>query len=62
MLNIDTLFLFLFIFSTLSMINFIFKFIRAIFRPIPEKISLDTMALIYFGLCVSYFITFLIQK
>ena len=61
MINIDTLLVFLFIFSILSTINIIFKFFVLILQNPPQKLILTLNETLYYGLCLSYIITFLIK-
>ena len=61
MLNTDTLFLFLFIFSIVSCLRLIFKFFISIFQEQPQKIILDTKSLFFYGVSISYIITYLIR-
>jgi len=61
MINIETLFLFLFIFSTLSIFRLIFKFIFLLLQNPPEKLILEKNDLIFYGIMLSYIITYLIK-
>lgn len=54
--------IFLLIFAILSIINVIFNFIKALLSNPPQKISLERSALIYYGICMSYIITYLITQ
>jgi len=61
MLKIDTIFLFLFIFSVLTVLITIVKFLRAVSQKNPKPIFKNDTDLIYLGLIITYIITYLIQ-
>jgi hypothetical protein len=61
MFNIDTIFLFLFVFSTVSCLRLTFKFFISIFQEEPQKIILDNKSLFFYGISISYIITYLIR-
>ena len=61
MLNIDTLFLFIFIFSTLTLFKTIFKVISAVSQKIPQPVFQSDTSLLFHGLALTYIITYLIQ-
>jgi hypothetical protein len=61
MVNINTLFLFIFIFSILTITRNFVKIISAVLREIPEKVHHSNMALISNGLALSYILTYIIQ-
>ena len=62
MLNTDTIFLFLFIFSTISWVRLAFKFFISIFQEEPQRIVFDTRSLFLYGISISYIITYLIKQ
>jgi hypothetical protein len=55
------IFLFVFIFSVLSVIRIIFKFIGSLLQNPPQKLVLSSRELFFFGLTISYTITYLIS-
>ena len=59
MFNLETIFVFFFIFSILYVANVIFKFIKALVKP--EIFDLGKTGLLFLGLSLSYIITYLIQ-
>lgn len=62
MYNIETIFLFVFIFSVLTVLRTVFMFLSTLLQNQPEKIVLSSRVLIYIGLSMSYIITYLIQS
>jgi len=61
MLNIESIFLFLFIFSILNIINFTFNLIRAFSQENPQPLKIGKMSLIFLGISVSYILTYILQ-
>jgi hypothetical protein len=61
MYTLDTIFLFVFIFSVLNIIRTFFGFISALVKNPPEHFILYGRELIFFGLSLSYIITYLIK-
>jgi hypothetical protein len=61
MLNIDTLFLFIFIFSTLTLSKSIVKVISAVSQKNPQPVFKSDTSLLFNGLALTYIITYLIQ-
>lgn len=59
--NLDTIFLFVFIFSVLTVIRMVFRFIRALSLTPPTKLVLSGRELIFLGLSVTYCLTYLIR-
>jgi len=57
---INTLLLFLFIFSILGLMEFIFKLLVSLFSNPPKPIELSTLNLIIYGAFISYVLTYLI--
>jgi len=62
MLNIDTLFLFIFIFSTLTLSKTIVKVISAVSQKNPQPVFKSDTSLLFNGLALTYIITYLIQN
>jgi hypothetical protein len=61
MYNLDTIFLFIFIFTILFVSRIIFRFVSALSKNPPEQFILSGRELIFFGLSLSYILTFLIK-
>jgi hypothetical protein len=61
-MNLQTIYLFIFIFSLLFNLRIGFKFIISIFQNPPVKINFNKYELIFIGLSLSYIITYLISK
>jgi hypothetical protein len=62
MLNIETLFLFIFIFSTLTLSKTIVKVISAVSQKNPQPVFKSDTSLLFNGLALTYIITYLIQN
>jgi hypothetical protein len=60
MVNIDTIFLFVFIFSILTSLRLVMKFISALLQP--EKNKFGSRELVIYGLFISYLITYIIKN
>jgi hypothetical protein len=61
MTNIDTIYLFVFVFSSILLMRTIFRFIISLLQTIPEKMNLSGREILFNGLSLSYIITYLIQ-
>ena len=61
MFNIDSLFLFLFIFSVLTVLRTVFRFVSALLQNPPTRLVLEGRELIYFGITISYVLTYIIK-
>jgi hypothetical protein len=61
MLNIETLFLFIFIFSTLTLSKTIVKVMSAVSQKNPQPAFKSDTSLLFNGLALTYIITYLIQ-
>jgi hypothetical protein len=59
--NITTIFLFLFIFSVLTVLRTVIKFLRALSQNPPQPLVLSDRELILLGIAVSYCLTYLIK-
>jgi hypothetical protein len=59
--NLDTIFLFIFIFSVLTVVRTVFRFIRALSLTPPTRLELSGRELIFLGLSVTYCLTYLIR-
>lgn len=60
MLKLDTLFLFVFVLSTIFLFNVIFKIVASILSSVPKQIQYSTWERVSNYLFISYFITYLI--
>lgn len=61
MFSVDTLFLFLFIFSVLTVLRTVFRFVSALLQNPPTRLVLEGRELIYFGITISYVLTYIIK-
>lgn len=59
--NFDVIYFFLFVFFTLNILMNVFRFIRALLSNPPRKMVLDSKDLIFLGVSISYFLTYLIK-
>jgi|694.fasta_scaffold00190_52 hypothetical protein len=62
MTNIDTLYLFVFIFSIISITRIFLKFIISLLQTDPKPILFSNREIFLYGLFLTYIITFLIQN
>jgi len=53
---------FLFVFSVLALIRFMFNFLRALLSTPPKPIDIKLTETIFYGVFLSYIITYLICK
>jgi len=53
---------FIAVFALLSVINLIFRFIRALLSTPPKPFDLERGALIYYGICLSFLLTLIFTK
>lgn len=60
MLKLDTLFLFVFVLSTIFLFNVIFKIVASILSSVPKPIQYETWERVSNYFFISYFITYLI--
>jgi hypothetical protein len=61
MLNTESIFLFLFIFSVLVVSRITLKLVSALLRNPPVKVDIGSRELIFMGSCVSYILTYFIK-
>jgi hypothetical protein len=61
MYKLDSIFLFIFIFSVLTVVRTVFRFISTLLQTIPTKLVLSDRELIFLGLAVTYCLTYLIK-
>ena len=62
MTNIDTIYLFMFIFSTLSVFRVVVKFIFSLLQTLPERLVMSNREILFQGISLSYVITYTIQN
>ena len=62
MTNIDTLYLFIFIFSALSVFRVVVKFIFSLLQTLPERLVMSNREILFQGISLSYVITYTIQN
>jgi hypothetical protein len=61
MINYNTIFLFVFVFSILTNLRLVIKFVSALLHTPPQKLVLSSRELILNGLMLSYLITYIIK-
>jgi hypothetical protein len=62
MTDINTFYLFVFIFSTLTVVKTVGRIISSLFANPPKPIVWDKWELIFLGLAISYCLTFIIKN
>jgi hypothetical protein len=60
--NIDTIYLFIFVFTILVSLNNVTKFLSALLQKDPRPMVYSNRELILLGISISYIITYLLQK
>jgi len=60
--NIDTIYLFIFVFTILVTLLNVLKFLRALLQKEPKPLVLSNRELFLLGASISYLITYLLQK
>lgn len=60
--NIDTIYLFIFVFTILVSLKNVIKFIGALLQEQPKPLVYSNRELFLLGASISYIITYLIQK
>jgi hypothetical protein len=60
--NIDTIYLFIFVFTILVSLNNVTKFLSALLLKDPRPMVYSNRELILLGVSISYIITYLLQK
>jgi hypothetical protein len=61
MYNLDTLFLFINIFSILFVLRVVYRFISALLSDPPTKLIMSNRELIFLGITLAYTITYFIK-
>ena len=59
--NLNTIFLFLFIFSVLTVVRTVFRFVRTLSQNPPKPLEFGDRELIFLGITVSYCLTYIIS-
>jgi len=59
--NIDTIYLFLFILSVLTVIRTVFRIISSLLDKEPQRLYFSSRELLLIGISISYILTFLIK-
>lgn len=60
--NIETIYLFIFVFTIFVILKNVFKFLRALAQKVPKPLVYSDRELIFLGLSLSYFITYLLTQ
>lgn len=60
--SINTIYFFIFVFTTLVTLKNVTKFIRALLQQEPKPLVYNSIDLIFLGLSISYIITYLYIK
>ena len=60
--SIDTIFLFVFIFSTLTVVKTVARIISSLFSDSPKQIVWGKWELMFLGFAISYCLTFIIKN
>jgi len=61
MSNLDTLYLFVFIFSVLTVLRTVFRFIVSLLQEVPQKLVLNSRELLILSISISYCLTYIIK-
>lgn len=62
MLNIESIYFFIFVFASLVLLRNIFNFISALSSPTPKPFVLNDRELLILGSAISYLITYMIYR
>jgi hypothetical protein len=62
MINIESIFLFFYIFSWVCLIRLAFKTVVLLIQTPPQRLSLERNELIFYATIISYIITYFIQN
>jgi hypothetical protein len=60
--NVETIYLYIFVFTLLVFLKNLTKFISALLQKVPKPLTYSDRELIVLGLSISYIITYLIAK
>jgi hypothetical protein len=61
MLGLGSLLFFVFVFSTLTLFRLLVITLVSLFSDNPKSLELDNKGLVFYGLIISYIITFLLK-
>jgi hypothetical protein len=61
MFGVDSIFLFLFVFSTLGVLRVGLMFVLSLFNDPPTQLTFSKIEIITFGIFLSYIITYLLK-
>jgi hypothetical protein len=59
--DFSTIYLFVFIFSMLTVLRTVFRFIVSLLQEVPQKLVLNSRELLFLAISISYCITYLIK-
>jgi hypothetical protein len=59
--DFDTIYLFVFIFSMLTVLRTVFRFIVSLQQESPQKLVLSSRELIFLAISISYCLTYIIK-
>jgi hypothetical protein len=59
--DINTIFLFVFIFSVITVLRTVFMFIVSLLQDTPQKMVLSNRELIFLAISISYCLTYIIK-
>jgi hypothetical protein len=62
MTEINTIYLFVFIFSTLTVLKTVGRIVSSLFSPLPKPIVWGKWELILIGLAITYCLTYIIKN
>jgi len=60
--DINTIFLFVFIFSVITVLRTVFRFIVSLLQSTPQKLTLSNRELLFLGLTITYCLTYIIKN
>jgi hypothetical protein len=59
--DFNTIYLFVFIFSVLTVLRTVFRFIVSLLQETPQKLVLSSRELIFLAISISYCLTYIIK-
>jgi len=59
--SIESLYLFVFVFSVLTVGRTVFRFIVSLLQEVPQKLVLSNRELIFLAIAISYCLTYIIK-
>lgn len=60
--DINTIFLFVFIFSVITVLRTVARFIVSLLQSTPQKLVLSNRELLFLGLTITYCLTYIIKN